>query len=348
VKEKDLERHIFTAGPSDKDKRIDLFLREKLSIGGEVTVTRSQIQKLIEEGHVMLLTAQGLRPLKPSYKLKPDDEISVTIQEKPSSPVTLPPQAIPIKILYKDEHICVVDKPPGMVVYPGPGHHDYTLINALMYHVNLSQKLPGGPLRPGIVHRLDKDTSGVMVIALSERAYYNLVEIFKKREIKRRYLCLACGEFFKDEGVIDLPIGRASSDRKKFSTRTRAGKEAVTHWRVIERFRGATLLEVFLRTGRTHQIRVHLASIGHPVCGDSTYGRKTFIEMKGKGIPLVAKVTVELTYITFRGGKLIFPRQMLHAETLGFRHPVTGEELEFSSAMPPDMKEAIETLKQIQ
>jgi len=320
VKEKDLERHIFTVGPSDKDKRVDLFLKEKLSI------TRSQIQKLIEEGHVMLLTAQGLRPLKPSYKLKPDDEIRVTIQEKPME--GLSPQAIPIKILYKDEHICVVDKPPGMVVYPGPGHHDYTLINALMYHVNLSLELPGGPLRPGIVHRLDKDTSGVMVIALSERAYYSLVEIFKKRELKRRYLCLACGEFLKDEGVIDLPIGRASSDRKKFSTRTRSGKEAVTHWRVIERFGLATLLEVFLRTGRTHQIRVHLASIGHPVCGDSTYGRKTFVEIKGK--------------------KLRFPRQMLHAETLGFRHPVTGEELEFSTPMPADMKEAIETLKQIQ
>ncbi len=309
----------FTAGPSDKDKRVDIFLKEKLSI------TRSQIQKLIEDGLVMLFTKEGLRPLKPSHKLRSGDEISVTMPHRNKE--VLVPQAIPVNILYKDQDICVVDKPPGMVVYPGPGHQDYTLINALVYHVNLRPELPGGPLRPGIVHRLDKDTSGVMVIALSERAYYKLVEIFKKRELKRRYLCLACGEFLKDEGVIDLPIGRASSDRKKFSTRTRSGKEAVTHWRVIERFRGTTLLEVFLRTGRTHQIRVHLASIGHPVCGDSTYGRKTYVEIKGK--------------------KLRFPRQMLHAETLGFRHPVTGEELEFSTPIPADMKEAIERLKQI-
>jgi len=309
----------FTAGPSDKDKRVDLFLKEKLSI------TRSQIQKLIEDGLVMLFTKEGLRPLKPSYKLRPADEIGVTIPEKPRE--GLSPQAIPINILYKDEHICVVDKPPGMVVYPGPGHEDHTLINALMYHVNLRPELPGGPLRPGIVHRLDKDTSGVMVVALSEKAYYKLVEIFKKRELKRRYICLACGDFSKDEGVIELPIGRSSSDRKKFSTKTRSGKEAVTRWRVLERFGLATLLEVFLRTGRTHQIRVHLASTGHPVCGDSTYGRKTFVEIKGK--------------------KLRFPRQMLHAETLVFSHPVTGEELEFSASLPEDMRQALISLKEL-
>jgi 23S rRNA pseudouridine1911/1915/1917 synthase len=176
-----------------------------------------------------------------------------------------------------------------------------------------------------VVHRLDKDTSGVMVVAASNRAYYHLVEQFRSRTIKRRYLALVSGDTKKDTGEIDLPIGRSGSDRKKMSTRTRRGKEAVTRWKVVERFGCATLLEVRLGTGRTHQIRVHLSSLGHPVLGDRTYGRKIELEVRKR--------------------KVFFPRQMLHAELLGFEHPASGEFREFSSPLPEDMETAIRDLK---
>ncbi|MFN3740870.1 MAG: RluA family pseudouridine synthase [Thermodesulfovibrionales bacterium] len=307
------DSRIFYPEEIERGLRLDVYLRDRLGF------SRSQIEILIEGGFVRVQD----KPVKPSYKVRPGEKIEVIIPEREVE--GLIPEDIPLEILYKDEDIVVINKPPCLPVYPGPGHPSGTVLNGLLYHAGISPKLPGGPLRPGVVHRLDKDTSGVMVFALSERAYYRLVEIFKKRELKRRYLCLACGDIVKNEGIISLPIGRAMHDRKKFSVRTRAGKEAITHYRVIERFRVATFLEVFLKTGRTHQIRVHLASMGHPVCGDKTYGRKTSVELYGK--------------------RLKFPRQMLHAESLGFRHPVTGEELEFHSEIPEDMKEAIETLR---
>ncbi len=305
------------AEESDKDVRIDLFLKERLGL------SRSRIKGLIEDGYVRCLSGSVLRAVKPSYKIRPGDEIRVFLPKRP--PQGLLPEPIPLNILYRDEDIVVIDKPPGMVVYPSAGHPSGTVVNALLYHIGRLCEI-GGPLRPGVVHRLDKDTSGVMVFALSEKAYYGLVEIFKKRTLKRRYLCLACGDMEGEEGIINLPIGRSSSDRKRFSTRTRSPKEAVTQWRVLERFGLATFLEVSLKTGRTHQIRVHLASRGHPVCGDRTYGRKTYLELK-------------------RGRVVRFPRQMLHAETLAFRHPVTGEEMEFTSPIPDDMKEALEILR---
>lgn len=297
----------------EKGLRLDVYLKDKLGL------SRSQIERLIEEGFVKVQD----KPVKPSHKVRPGEKIEVIIPEREVE--GLLPQDIPLEILYKDEYIVVINKPPYLPVYPGPGHPSGTVLNGLVYHVGISPSLPGGPLRPGVVHRLDKDTSGVMVFALSEEAYYRLVEIFKERELKKRYLCLACGDIVKNEGIISLPIGRAMHDRKKFSVRTRAGKEAITHYKVIERFRVATFLEVFLKTGRTHQIRVHLASMGHPVCGDKAYGRKTFVELDGK--------------------RLKFPRQLLHAEGLGFRHPVTGEYLEFHSGIPEDMKEALEALR---
>ncbi len=307
------ELTIFYPEEIEKCLRLDVYLKEKLGF------SRSQIERLIEEGFVRVQD----KTVKPSHRVRPGEKIEVIIPEREVE--GLIPEDIPLEIIYKDVDIVVINKPPYLPVYPGPGHPSRTVLNGLLYHVGISSALPGGPLRPGVVHRLDKDTSGVMVFALSERAYYRLVEIFKKRELKRRYLCLACGDIVKNEGIISMPIGRAVHDRKKFSVRTRAGKEAITHYKVIERFRVATFLEVFLRTGRTHQIRVHLASTGHPVCGDKTYGRKTFVEFDDK--------------------RLKFPRQMLHAESLGFRHPVTGEELEFHSEIPEDMKEAIEVLR---
>jgi 23S rRNA pseudouridine1911/1915/1917 synthase len=210
-----------------------------------------------------------------------------------------------------------------MVVYPAAGHNKGTLLNALAYHCKKLATI-GGPLRPGVVHRLDKDTSGVMVVALDDNSYYELIEQFKKRAINRRYITLIYGNIKEDSGEIAMAIGRSTSDRKKMSTKTRQGKEAVTKWKVIKRFGAATLIEAKLATGRTHQIRVHFSTIGHPVLGDRTYGKKTAIEIKRT--------------------KIIFPRQMLHAETLGFVHPVTKAYMEFSSPMPEDMAECIKKL----
>ena len=224
-----------------------------------------------------------------------------------------------------DEHLVVVNKPSGMVVYPAAGHNRGTLINALLYYCR-KLEAPGGPLRPGVVHRLDKDTSGVMVVALDSAAYYSLAEQFKQRIIDRRYVALIYGTPKENSGQISLAIGRSETDRKKMSTRVRRGKEALTIWKAIEKFRRASLIEAKLRTGRTHQIRVHFASIGHPVLGDRTYGKKIEIETKERGT-------------------LTFPRQMLHAESLGFIHPATGEYLEFHSPMPDDMEERIKRLR---
>jgi 23S rRNA pseudouridine1911/1915/1917 synthase len=293
-------------------RRIDSFLAEKTGI------TRSQIQKLFEKGTVSVNNA----PVSQHYRVKVSDRVCFEIP--PEETGRLLPEPLPIEILYRDGDVIVVNKPPGMVVYPAAGHGSGTLMNALSYHCG-ALTAPGGPLRPGVVHRLDKDTSGVMVVAASGRAYYHLVEQFRSRTMTRRYLALVSGDMKKDTGEIDLPIGRSGSDRKKMSTRTRRGKEAVTRWKVVERFGCATLLEVRLGTGRTHQIRVHLSSLGHPVLGDRTYGRKIELEVRKR--------------------KVFFPRQMLHAELLGFEHPASGEFREFSSPLPEDMEAAIRDLK---
>jgi 23S rRNA pseudouridine1911/1915/1917 synthase len=235
------------------------------------------------------------------------------------------PEPLPVDILYKDDSLVVVNKPAGMVVYPAAGHDHGTLMNALAYHIGKLAST-GGPLRPGVVHRLDKDTSGVMVVALDDRAYYHFTEQFKERTIHRKYVALVHGDLRGGEGEIALKIGRSESDRKKMSTRVKKGREAVTKWKAIRRFGRATLIEAKLGTGRTHQIRVHFASIGHPVLGDRTYGKKVEIEVKA-------------------GKKILFPRQMLHAESLGFVHPVTGKYLEFSSPLPEDMRRKVEALQ---
>jgi len=295
-------------------RRIDTFLAEKTGI------TRSQIRKLIEKGDV--LVSNG--PVNPNYRVKASDRVCFDVPAEETE--RLVPESLPVKILYKDADVVVVNKPPGMVVYPAAGHGHGTLMNALAYHYRKLASI-GGPLRPGVVHRLDKDTSGVMVVAADDKAYYDLVEQFRRRTIKRKYITLVYGNLKGDSGEIDRPIGRSESDRKKMSTRVRKGKEAVTKWKVLERFGIATLLEVRLGTGRTHQIRVHFSSVGYPVLGDRTYGRKTELEIRKR--------------------KVSFPRQMLHAEMLGFRHPASGEYMEFSSPLPEDMKTAIRELKSV-
>lgn len=294
--------------PSETGERIDTFLAKKTGI------TRSQIQMLIEKGNISVNGIQASQ----NYKVKSGDFIVIRMPEKETD--DLIPEPIPLEILYKDRNLVVVNKPANMVVYPSAGHNQGTLMNVIAYHCHKLATI-GGPLRPGVVHRLDKDTSGVMVVALDDKAYYSLAEQFRARSINRKYIALVYGKPKKNSGEISLPIGRSESDRKKMSTRIKKGKEAVTRWKVLERLENATLIEARLGTGRTHQIRVHFASIGHPVMGDRTYGKKTEIEIKKK--------------------KVIIPRQMLHAETLGFIHPATGKYIEFSSPMPEDMKKVL-------
>ena len=301
---------------SEEGQRLDTFLAKRTGI------TRSQIQRFIEKGVVHV---HG-KAVRQNYRVKSKDLISLVIPEEKIK--GLLPEPIHLEILYRDDHIVLVNKPAGMIVYPSAGHDHGTLMNALLYHCK-KLAIVGGPLRPGIVHRLDKGTSGVMVIALNDEAYHNLVEQFRQRIVYKKYLALIYGNLRGDQGEITLSIGRSESDRKKMSTRVKKGRAAVTRWKVIERFRNASLIEVSLKTGRTHQIRVHFASIGHPILGDSTYGRKIEIEGRGKT-------------------KVFFPRQMLHAELLGFTHPVSGEYLEFSASVPEDMIEKIKELRYLE
>lgn len=299
---------------SEGGERIDIFL------AGKTGITRSQIQKLIEQGNVFV----NDKPVIQNYRIRINDLISLGIPVKRDE--GLIPENIPVEIFYKDEHLIVVNKPAGMVVYPAAGHGKGTLMNALAYHCGKLSTV-GGPLRPGVVHRLDKDTSGLMVVALDDMAYYNLADQFKQRAIGRRYLALIYGNIREDAGEISLKIGRSESDRKKMSTSVRRGKEAVTKWKVLKRFNHAALIEAKLGTGRTHQIRVHFASIGHPVLGDRTYGKKVEVEVKAQK-------------------RIMFPRQMLHAERLDFIQPVTGKHLRFSSPLPEDMAKKVEELKE--
>lgn len=299
--------------PEDINERLDVLSARLFGI------TRSQAQKAIQQGAILISGVQST----PNYRIRLNDVISYAEPEAQNDEL-LVPEKIPLKILYRDDALVVIDKPAGLVVYPAAGHRSGTLMNALAYSCPKLATV-GGPLRPGVVHRLDKDTSGVMVVALDDTAYYHLVEQFRERTINRRYRTLVFNPVKGETGEIALDIGRSTADRKKMSTRTQSGKEAVTRWRVLERFQDATLIEAKLGTGRTHQIRVHFAAIGHPVLGDEVYGRKTLLERGRK--------------------KIAFHRQMLHAEILGFTHPITGEYLEFTSPLPEDMEKAITELR---
>jgi len=301
----------------DKDKRLDICLAEQLKI------TRAKAQELIEKEFVKV---NGVSKSK-SYKLKLNDLVEVidVLYQSVSEQEKLIPQNIPINIIYKDDYLVVLSKPAGMVVYPCPGHKDGSLMNALAYHISKLASI-GGPLRPGVVHRLDKDTSGIMVVALNDKAYYKLVEIFKKREVKKEYIALVYGEL-NGSGEIVTPIGRAIHDRKKMSIKSKKAKEAQTNWEVLKSFKNYTLVKTRIITGRTHQIRVHFSSIGHPILGDKTYGKKTYLELGRK--------------------KIFIPRQMLHAHSIEFIHPVKGDLLQFEDPLPEDMNEIIKILSSV-
>jgi 23S rRNA pseudouridine1911/1915/1917 synthase len=303
----------------DQGKRLDQFLSQI-----ELNLSRSQAKKMIEEKFILL----NQKSAKPSVHLKQGDLISGTVP-KPK-PLSLKPEPTPLNILYEDPSIIVVDKPAGMVVHPAAGNPSGTLVNALLYHC---QDLSGinGVLRPGIVHRLDKDTSGVMVVAKDDEAYHHLLKQFKNRTVEKVYVAIAYGKFSQTEGLIDLAIGRHPKERKRMSTRTNKGRVAITRWKRIENLDGFSLLEIYPQTGRTHQIRVHLSSMGHPVLGDPLYGRK------GRPGSIQDSVLKECVRR--------MSRQALHARRLTFHHPRTGQKIQFEAPLPEDMQGALEWLR---
>jgi len=298
---------------------LDLFLTQT-----DASFSRSQIKRAVEEGDVLV---NGLVP-KVSQKLKEGDIIELTL--KPAIESVAVAQNIPLDIVYEDETIIVVNKPAGMVVHPALGNPDNTLVNALLFHCkNLSGI--GGVIRPGIVHRLDKGTSGLIVAAKTDEAHRNLSAQFEKHEVHKTYQVLVWGDVKGNTGEIFLPVGRHSTDRKKMSTKSKSGKEALTLWKARERYGIATLLDVEIKTGRTHQIRVHLSSRGYGVIGDSVYG--------GSG-----KMR-DIKNAELKSALKKLNRQALHAAKLSFLHPVTGQRLIFAAEMPEDLQELFQALR---
>lgn len=288
-------------------ERVDAFLRRKTEL------SRSRVSELILSG---ALSINGKEQLKPSYKVESGQCISLAVPD--TQAVDIAPQNIPIDILYQDRDIVVINKPCGMVVHPAAGNEDGTLVNALMYHIRDLSGI-GGEMRPGIVHRLDKDTSGLILVAKNDKAHTVMSEQFKSRTMEKHYRAVAFGSFSQDTDLIDAPIARHPVDRKKMAV-VPDGKPSQTEWRVIERLRGATYLDVHLLTGRTHQIRVHMQSVGHPLLGDKIYA------------PHI-KTSVHV------------PRLMLHAYSLAFTHPVTGEHMELTAPIPEQFSTVLNKLR---
>ena len=288
---------------TDQTGRID-----KVLTSLEPEITRSQLKNLINDGHV---TVNG-QPVKPKYKVQAGDKISL-VKPEPQS-LELTPENIPLDIVYEDDDVIVVNKPQGMVVHPAPGHPDHTLVNALLYHSPLSTI--NGTFRPGIVHRIDKDTSGLLMVAKNDLAHQSLAEQLRNKTNKREYLALVYGQIKEDEGTIDAPLGRNPQDRKKQAV-VKGGRHAVTHFKVIKRYDNFTLVKCILETGRTHQIRVHMKYIGHPLVGDPLYGPRKVIGKNG---------------------------QFLHAALLGFKHPRTGKEMVFEAPLPENFQKMLDKL----
>mgnify|MGYP001317966260 CR=1 FL=1 len=300
----------FKVREKEKDARVDLFLSQK-----NIGFSRSQIKRIIDIGFVF----SGTHPLKAKYRVKNGEQIKVVIPS--ARKLNVEAENIPLDVVYEDASVIVINKPHGMVVHPAAGNFSGTMVNALLYHCKDLSGI-GGVERPGIVHRLDKDTSGLLMVAKDDRSHQMLTKQLQERTIVRKYIAIVDGVMKENSGTIDKEIGRHAKDRKKMSTITKKGRESVSKFKVLERFSNASLIEVVLKTGRTHQIRVHLSSIGYPVLGDKVYGGK--------------KV---------RSAGSIIKRQALHAALLGFHHPKTDKYLEFDSRLPDDMQEAINKLR---
>ncbi len=298
----------FKAEADDAGVRVDRYLVEALD-----GVSRNRIQQWIEQG---LLSSSNKPKLKKNHVLSEAEEITLQIPEAKMLDVAA--ENIALDIVYQDGDLLVVNKPAGVVVHPAPGNYSGTLVNALLYHIKDLSDI-GGVIRPGIVHRIDKDTSGLLMIAKNNVAHQSLAAQLKVHSVQRKYLAVVRGGFKSDSGTIDQPIGRSRHNRLKMAIEPKTGRHAVTHYRLIERFSEISLIECQLETGRTHQIRVHMAAIGHPLVGDPIYGIKRD-RQKGEG-------------------------QLLHAITLGFIHPRTGKQMSFTSEMPDRIKDYIAKLR---
>ena len=303
-----MEELRFEIAEDMEDERIDKcisLLVEELS--------RSFIQKLIKDGNVLV----NGKPVKGSFRVKCEDEVVFSVPE--SVEPDIEPENIPLDILYEDADLIVVNKPKGMVVHPAAGHYTGTLVNALMYHCGNELSGINGVLRPGIVHRIDRDTTGSVIACKNDKAHRCIAEQLKEHSITRKYHAIVHGNLKEDTGTVNAPIGRHPTDRKKMSTKAPNGRHAVTHYRVLERFGNFTYIECQLETGRTHQIRVHMSSIGHPILGDEIYGpAKCPYKLQG---------------------------QTLHAKILGITHPSTGEYIEFDAPLPNYFKDLLNNLR---
>lgn len=298
----------YSVTQENKGTRIDKFLADHME-----GASRSFLQKLIKEEHVLV----NEKPVKANYRLSLDDKVTITIPEAKEPEIEA--ENIPLDILYEDSDIIIVNKPKQMVVHPAPGHYSGTLVNALMYHCGKDLSGINGEMRPGIVHRIDMDTTGSLIVCKNDMAHQSLSEQLKEHSIKRVYEAIVHGNIKEDEGTVNAPIGRHPIDRKKMSTHAKISRNAVTHYKVLIRFGNYTYIQCELETGRTHQIRVHMASIGHPILGDMVYGPK------------------KCPYPNLQG-------QTLHAKTLGIIHPRTGEYLEVNAPLPDYFEKLLKIL----
>jgi 23S rRNA pseudouridine1911/1915/1917 synthase len=301
------------AGPEDRGLRLDVFLAQRLE-----NLTRSQIQLLNRSGAIRI---EG-HPDKSGYRIRGGETIEVDLHSLQPAPLT--PEQIPLQIHFEDQDIAVVDKPAGLVVHPGSGTNGATLVHGLLFHFQDLSNV-GGEARPGIIHRLDKKTSGLLVVAKNNVAHARLSKDFQDRKVQKTYIALVHGKLRQPSGTIELSVGRHPTIRTKMSVSPTRGRSAFTEYRVVEEFRGFSLLEVNIKTGRTHQIRVHLSAIGHPVVGDDVYGERSYKEF-------VRKFGV-------------FDRYFLHAAVLRFTHPMTGKVLEFQSPLPPELRNLLDSIK---
>lgn len=300
------KQYCLQVAEAEENQRVDIYLAQHMGI------SRSHAQKIIAAGQVLV----NKKIIKANYKVACNDNVEALLAE--AQPAEIRPESIPLDVVYEDDHMIIINKPRGMVVHPAAGNYSGTLVNALLEHC---QDLSGinGVIRPGIVHRLDKDTSGVMVVAKNDQSHLNLALQIKERHASRKYIAIVHGNIKEEQGVINAPIGRHPVDRKKMAVVFSNSKTAITHFRTIERFGNYTVVECKLQTGRTHQIRVHMAHIGHPVVGDPKYGP-------------------EKQHFTIEG-------QALHSAQLSLAHPVTGETMYFSAPLPADMELILANLR---